>query len=86
MPTKVDGTAIRRLRESRGLSCPQLAQELGYNPAFIWKIENEAQGGGGSPASRKKIADYFGVPVERISRFVPVKPRTTHRETAGQAA
>jgi transcriptional regulator with XRE-family HTH domain len=83
MPTKADGEAIRRLREDKGLTCSQLAKTLGYNDAFIWKIENGVQGG--SPDSRRKIADFFGVSVADISRVVDRKPRTK-RDLATQKA
>jgi transcriptional regulator with XRE-family HTH domain len=84
MPTKADGEAIRRLREDKGLTCSQLAKRLGYNDAFIWKIENGVQGG--SPASRKEIANFFGVPVETISRVVDRKPRAKRSIPTQRAA
>jgi transcriptional regulator with XRE-family HTH domain len=84
MPTKADGEAIRRLREDKGLTCSQLAKQLGYNDAFIWKIENDVQGG--SPKSRRKIADYFGVSVAEISRTVERKPRAKRTLPAQRAA
>lgn len=84
MPTRADGEVIRRLRERRGLTTRELAHLLGYNAAFIWKLENDVQGG--SPASRLKIADFFGVPVENITRFVPLKQRTKPTADVQQAA
>lgn len=84
MPTKADGEAIRRLREDKGLTCLQLAKQLGYNDAFIWKIENEVQFG--SPASRRKIADFFGVPVATISKVVERTPRAKRDVSTPRAA
>lgn len=74
MPTKSRGAEIRRLREEKGLSCSQLADALGLDRAFIWKIENGLLDG--AAGTRLKIAQFFGVPLTDITYFEARHPRS----------
>jgi len=69
MPTKADGPAIRRLRENKGLSIPQLADLCQLDRVSIYRIETGMRHG--NDASRLRIAQALGVELSDISYFVP---------------
>lgn len=53
---------IQSLCESRGISVPKLEKELGFGKGSIYKWDRN------SPSIDKiqKVADYFGVPIDRV--------------------
>lgn len=77
--TKSDGEAIRRLREARGIGCPQLAKAVGIDRRFLNKIENGIQDG--SAHTRYRIAQALGVDLSEITYTIP-SPRRTKQAAA----
>ncbi|GAA0527034.1 hypothetical protein GCM10010172_04440 [Paractinoplanes ferrugineus] len=69
MPTRADGAAIRRLREDKGLSIPQLAAQAGLDRVSVYRIENGFRHG--NEDSRLKLANALGVPVSTIAVYIP---------------
>jgi transcriptional regulator with XRE-family HTH domain len=69
MPTKADGATIRRLREDKGLSIPQLATLCQLDRVSVYRIETGLRQG--NDRSRLRIAQALGVDVTDISYYVP---------------
>jgi transcriptional regulator with XRE-family HTH domain len=80
MPTRSSGAEIRRLREEQGITCSQLADNVGIDPSFMWKIENDKMDG--SPRTRLDIAAALGVAVGDITYFEPPRPRVRRTKQA----
>ena len=57
-------TIIRELRESRGLTVKQLADEMGVETTVVYRIENKNIRH--RYGSMKRFADYFGCDVEDL--------------------
>lgn len=58
------GKAIKNIRESAGISRPELAKEIGVTPGALWKIE--AGKTRAKDATIAKICDRFSVPLARL--------------------
>jgi transcriptional regulator with XRE-family HTH domain len=74
MPTKTNGSAIRRLREEKGWTSQDLARAVGIHPGFMSKIENDVLNG--SPKTRLAIAVALNVPLSDITYFTQRQPRS----------
>jgi transcriptional regulator with XRE-family HTH domain len=70
MRTKLDGDAVRRLREEQGLSTLQLAHAVGKNRTYIWRLE-EGKRLYGSAKTRLDIARALGVGLAEITLTEP---------------
>lgn len=66
MRTKLDGDAVRRLREEQGLSTRQLALAIDKDPSYVWRLE-EGRRPYGSPKTRLDIAKALGVDLAQIT-------------------
>lgn len=55
---------IKRLREARGMSQTDLADQLGVRPPSVWKLERGLQ----NPAysTLVKLADIFGCTMDEV--------------------
>ena len=60
------GRRLADLREERGLSQVDLAEQLNYSPSVLSRIESGQRGLGAGEAL--EFADFFGVSVESILR------------------
>jgi len=56
--------ALQAFRVKAGLSQRELAEKLGVAHTTIMRLENGQRGA--SPKMGRKIADFFGVPLETI--------------------
>src|SRR5688572_11493728 len=66
------GDTIRRLREERGWSRPDLAQEAGITPAVVKKLEDHE--GGPSWHTLQGLAKAFSVTISDLTAGVPRVP------------
>ena len=62
------GRKIQRLRESRGLSRPQLAEATGLTRVCVWKLETD--GGGPDLKTFFTLARFFRVDPVKLYRLV----------------
>lgn len=69
MTTKVDGAALRRLREERGIGATQLANQAGIDRKLLNKLEVGRLAG--SPMTRYKVAQALGVDLGAFTYQVP---------------
>jgi len=70
---RVNGAAIRAIREALGLSQRELAARAGVRNTQISNVE--AGVNGMSPAVARRVADELGVPLAAITNPVP-EPET----------
>ncbi|OJX73980.1 helix-turn-helix transcriptional regulator [Leifsonia sp. 71-9] len=62
---RLNGTALRILRQALGITARDLAARAGIDPSFLSRLENGARQP--SPPVLRRLAHGLGVPVEAIS-------------------
>lgn len=75
---RLNGTALRTIRELSGLRHGQLAKRAEVDPGYLTKLENGSRQP--SPSVLRRLADALGVSFEAISFPVTVE------EAVGAAA
>ncbi|MBS5145361.1 MAG: helix-turn-helix domain-containing protein [Butyricicoccus pullicaecorum] len=81
----MEGNELKRLRERAGLTQQQLSQKTGVSRSLISQWENGVISV--SAATKKRIADFFGVdstPAKRVPEKKQEQPRITMSEAARQ--
>jgi len=63
MPKNVLGTKLKNLRKEQNITQNELSQKLGFSERYIAKIESGVKP---SMETFKKLADFFGVPIEYL--------------------
>lgn len=77
--TRINGAAVRRLRERRGLNATQFAAILGIKRQYLSKLENGDRAG--TPETRLLLARHLGVDLSDITYTVP-RVRRRPRQSA----
>lgn len=67
---KINGEALRALRERSGLSGIELATAAGISPQYLYDIEGGRRNLARNPALIKRLADELDVPVLALTRSV----------------
>ena len=69
MARKVNGSAIRAIREALGISQRSLSVRTGIRPSALSNIEHGSNSA--TVENIRRIADELGVPIDAISHVVP---------------
>lgn len=56
---------MKAIREARGISLRRLAKEIGRDPGFLSRVEDDKQGAGAG--TLHLYADYLAVPITAIT-------------------
>lgn len=56
---------MKAIREARGISLRRLAKDIGRNPGFLSRVEDDQQGA--SAETLHRYANYLRVPIEAIT-------------------
>jgi transcriptional regulator with XRE-family HTH domain len=79
---------MKAIREARGIKLRQLAKDIGRDPGFISRVEDEQQGA--SDGTLHLYAGYLGVPIAAITqKEIPrdqERPGSPHRDDADPPA
>lgn len=75
---------MKAIREARGIGLRQLAKDIGRDPGFLSRVEDEQQGA--SHGTLHLYASYLGVPLRAITdKETPhgqERPGSPHRDDA----
>jgi transcriptional regulator with XRE-family HTH domain len=69
MARKVNGAALREIRQLAGIPQNKLARQIGIKPSTLSHVE--AGDDGLHPEKLRKAADCLGVPLNAISTVIP---------------
>lgn len=70
MTRRVNGAALRAIREAMGIRQDALAHRVGVSKSQLSKIEHGASGA--SPQTMRRLADELGVTIDAITHPVAV--------------
>jgi transcriptional regulator with XRE-family HTH domain len=68
MHRRLNGAAVKALRQAIGISLRKLASEIDRNPGFLSRLERDMETA--SPTTMRAIATRLGVPLDAITYVV----------------